>query len=130
MFGSVHEGMALEFVRWLQKVRFDGHIYFDTFPRNEVRHPPSLAPQWDPHPHPQPVHSGVVIRWPTDPTRLGPPQDPVREAEYNIRRVKALWKRAATLTAAGVDELAKHHDAMGALELMERVQTEATSKMA
>ena len=35
MFGSVHGAMALDFLRWLQKVRFDGHIYFDTFPRNE-----------------------------------------------------------------------------------------------
>lgn len=35
MFGSVHGTMALEFMRWLQRVGFDGHIYFDTFPRNE-----------------------------------------------------------------------------------------------
>ena len=35
MFGSVHPTMALEFLRWLQLTRFDGHIYFDTFPRNE-----------------------------------------------------------------------------------------------
>lgn len=80
MFGSVHGSMALEFLRWLQKVRFDGHIYFDTFPRNE---------------------------------------DPVREAEYNIRRVKALWKQAARLTAAGLDGHLARHDALAALELME-----------
>ena len=43
--------MALEFIRWLQKVEYDGHLYHDTFPHNE---------------------------------------DPVREAAYNIRRVKAL----------------------------------------
>ena len=85
MFGSVHSNLALEFVRWLQKVRFDGHIYFDTFPRNE---------------------------------------DPVREAKYNIRRVKALWKQASRLTAAGLDTHLAKHDAMGALELMERMESE------
>jgi len=85
MFGSVHSYGALEFIRWLQKVRFDGHIYFDTFPRNE---------------------------------------DPVREAEYNIRRVKALWAKAARLTDAGIDELLAKHDAMGALELLEKLDAE------
>ena len=35
MFGSVHPQQALEFVLWLQRTNFDGHIYFDTFPRNE-----------------------------------------------------------------------------------------------
>ena len=34
-FGSVHPRAALEFVLWLQKTNFKGHIYFDTFPRNE-----------------------------------------------------------------------------------------------
>jgi len=79
MFGSVHGAMALEFIHWLQKVRFDGHIYFDTFPRNE---------------------------------------DPVREAEFNIRRVKAMWAHAAKLEQAGIDGLLAKHDAMGALELI------------
>ena len=83
MFGTVHGHMAVEFLRWLQKVRFDGHIYFDTFPRNE---------------------------------------DPVREAEFNIRRVKALWAKAAQLTAAGLDEHTRAHDAMGAMELLERME--------
>lgn len=32
MFGSVHPRMALEFVWWLQRIGYDGHIYFDTFP--------------------------------------------------------------------------------------------------
>jgi len=75
--------MALELMRWLQKVKFDGHVYFDTFPRNE---------------------------------------DPVREAEYNIRRVKALWAAASKLTAAGVDKLLAKHDAMGVLELQEKME--------
>ena len=83
MFGSIHPHMALDFVRWLQKTHFDGHFYFDTFPRNE---------------------------------------DPVREAEYNIRRTKALWKMARQLTEAGeLDALLQRHDAMGSLELLERL---------
>ena len=82
MFGAVHGHMALEFIRWLQRVRFDGHIYFDTFPRNE---------------------------------------DPVREAAYNIRRVKALWKQASELEKEGLDARLQAHDAMGALELLERL---------
>eukprot|EP00965_Chrysotila_dentata_P216118 6189181-Pleurochrysis_carterae.AAC.1 len=72
--------MALEFVHWLQKTNFDGHIYFDTFPRNE---------------------------------------DPCREAEYNIRRCKALWARAKQLERMGIEDFLQRHDAMGALELIE-----------
>ena len=34
-FGSIHPMAALEFVYWLIKIDFKGHIYFDTFPRNE-----------------------------------------------------------------------------------------------
>lgn len=49
-FGAVNPVAALELVAWLRRVHYDGHIYFDTFPRKE---------------------------------------DPVREAEYNIRRFKA-----------------------------------------
>jgi xylose isomerase len=82
MFGSVHPLMALEFVLWLQKTNFKGHVYFDTFPRNE---------------------------------------DPVREAEFNIRRFKALWARASRLSAHGIDELLKAHDAMSMLELLEDI---------
>ena len=82
MFGSVHPLMALEFVRWLQKTNFKGHVYFDTFPRNE---------------------------------------DPVREAEFNIRRFKAMWHRATRLTEHGIDDLLKKHDAMSVLELLEEI---------
>ncbi len=82
MLGSVHEAMALELVLWLIRTRYDGHIYFDTFPRNE---------------------------------------DPVREAEYNIRRFKALWARAERLLAAGIEGCMARHDAMAALELLEQV---------
>ena len=91
MFGSVHSSMAVEFLRGLQEVKFDGHLYFDTFPRNE---------------------------------------DPVRECAYNIRRVKALWAKAARLTREGVAEHLKKHDALGALELMESLETEVTDGVA
>lgn len=64
------------------RVRYSGHVYFDTFPRNE---------------------------------------DPVREAEYNIRSFKAMWARAEALGRAGVEQLLLKHDAMGVLELMEVV---------
>ena len=86
MFGSVHESMALEFLGWLQRVRFDGHIYFDTFPRNE---------------------------------------DPVRECAYNIRRVKALWAKASRLRRAGLEACWERHDALGALELLETIDTDS-----
>ena len=48
-------------------------------------------------------------------------EDPVREAEFNIRRFKAMWQRASRLSAHGIDELLKKHDAMGVLELLERI---------
>jgi hypothetical protein len=35
VFGSVHRVAALELVYYLLKTKYDGHIYFDTFPRNE-----------------------------------------------------------------------------------------------
>jgi sugar phosphate isomerase/epimerase len=46
-------------------------------------------------------------------------EDPVREAEYNVRRFKALWARAARLAAAGIDGFAATHDAMGVMEALE-----------
>lgn len=83
MFGSVHHLAALEFVFWLRRSSsFEGHVYFDTFPRNE---------------------------------------DPVREAEYNIRKVKRLYKKAAELERIGIQHTVfKNHDAMAALELLEQ----------
>ena len=80
-FGSISPVMALEVVRWLQRVGYSGHVYFDTFPINE---------------------------------------DPVREAEYNIRRFKGLWASAHRLGEAGLDGFAAAHDAMGVLELLEK----------
>jgi len=46
-------------------------------------------------------------------------EDPVREAELNIRRFKALWHRAGRLQEKGISELMAAHDAMGVLELLE-----------
>lgn len=45
--------------------------------------------------------------------------DPVREAEYNIRRVKAFWKAAGAVDDAKVQSIMEHHDAIGALELVD-----------
>jgi ribokinase len=35
VFGAVNPRMALELVFWLKKVNYQGHIYFDTFPKKE-----------------------------------------------------------------------------------------------
>ena len=46
-------------------------------------------------------------------------EDPVREAEWNVRAFKAMWARAARLRdEGGMDGLLVNHDAMGALELL------------
>lgn len=86
MFGSVHPLMALELCVWLVKTEFKGHIYFDTFPRNE---------------------------------------DPIREAEYNIRTTKEMWAQAQRLLRDPKGRLAeawKNHDAITALELFSEVR--------
>ncbi|KAF6255717.1 ribokinase/xylose isomerase [Scenedesmus sp. NREL 46B-D3] len=46
-------------------------------------------------------------------------ENPVREAEYNVRRFKALWAKAGRLAAAGIDAFAATHDAMGVMEALE-----------
>ena len=49
--------------------------------------------------------------------------DPVREAEYNIKRVKTLWSVVETLVKERHGELHRivmEHDAIGALELVDR----------
>ena len=48
----------------------------------------------------------------------------MREAEYNIRRVKALWRHAERLTQRGIDAIAARSDAMGAMELLEDMEAE------
>jgi L-rhamnose isomerase len=78
MFGSVHPTMALEVIYQLWKNKFDGHIYFDTFPQRT---------------------------------------DPVLEAEYNIRKVKALWKAASSIDQHKIQQAASEHDAIAALQI-------------
>jgi len=45
--------------------------------------------------------------------------DPVREAEYNIRRVKAFWKAAGDIPESRLNQIVKDHDAVAALELVD-----------
>jgi len=81
MFGSVHPAMALEIIYYLQKYKYDGHIYFDTFPQRS---------------------------------------DPVKEAEYNIQRVKQFWRAAKTLkTSFDLESILQNHDAIGSLNMIE-----------
>lgn len=44
--------------------------------------------------------------------------DPVKEAEYNIRRVKEFWRAAGRMSKTELDRIANEHDALGALELV------------
>jgi len=44
--------------------------------------------------------------------------DPIKEAEYNIRRVKAFWYAALALNQKALKETTDGHDAIGALELV------------
>lgn len=46
--------------------------------------------------------------------------DPVREAEYNIRRVKAFWRAAAAIDQDALRHVTEEHDAVGALELVNK----------
>ena len=78
--GTVHPSMTLEFIYWLQRFDYQGHIYFDTFPKNE---------------------------------------DPVREAEYNIRRFRKWWNLAKTLDQKGFQEMLENQDTISILELLE-----------
>lgn len=110
-FAAVHPTAALELVRALQRAQFDGHIYFDTFPRKE-----------------DPVGVGAYTArqcqggcpWSAAASARPCPCLPlqVREAELNIATFKRLWRKAARLAAAGIDSFAATHDAMGALELL------------
>ena len=80
VLGSVHPQQTLECLLWLQRIQYDGHLYFDTFPINE---------------------------------------DPVREAEANIRRCTSWWKQAATLEAKGLSNWQSNHDILKTFEAME-----------
>ena len=44
--------------------------------------------------------------------------DPVKEAEYNIRRVKDFWRAVTKMDSDEIERVAKEHDAIGALELV------------
>jgi xylose isomerase len=80
IFGSVHPSMALEIMYQLRKTKFDGHIYFDTFPQRS---------------------------------------DPVKEAEYNINRVKSFWKAAGAVDEHRIQRVMQEHDALGALAIID-----------
>ena len=80
MFGSVHPLMALEVMWQLQRIKFKGHFYFDTFPQRT---------------------------------------DPVREAEYNIQKVKEFWEAAKRLNHSDMKKVMNNHDAIGALTAAE-----------
>ena len=54
-------------------------------------------------------------------------EDPVREAEYNIRTFKKLWAKAKALRATGVDECLRRQDALGSLEILERLDGESST---
>eukprot|EP00571_Detonula_confervacea_P011125 CAMPEP_0172306676 /NCGR_PEP_ID=MMETSP1058-20130122/7699_1 /TAXON_ID=83371 /ORGANISM="Detonula confervacea, Strain CCMP 353" /LENGTH=1154 /DNA_ID=CAMNT_0013018641 /DNA_START=135 /DNA_END=3599 /DNA_ORIENTATION=- len=45
--------------------------------------------------------------------------DPVKEAEYNIRRVKQFWRAVVKMDSDEVERIAREHDAIGALELVD-----------
>ena len=78
MFGSVHPSVALEIMYQLRKIKFDGHLYFDTFPQRT---------------------------------------DPVKEAAYNIKRVKAFWHAAGQIDARELSRTTSELDAIGALDI-------------
>lgn len=46
-------------------------------------------------------------------------EDPVREAGYNVRAFKRMWRQAARLDGEGMGALLASHDAMGSLEMQE-----------
>lgn len=50
--------------------------------------------------------------------------DPVKEAEYNIRRVKEFWRAAGRMNKAELERIANEHDAIGALELVNQALRE------
>lgn len=82
MFGSIHSTLSLEFVLWLIKTNYKGHIYFDTFPRNE---------------------------------------DVVKEAEYNIKTFKRMYRTAMKALKDGhkLDRMLDNHDALSMMEYLQ-----------
>ena len=47
--------------------------------------------------------------------------DPIKEAEYNIQRVKKFWRAASKLDEQGIRKIMQNHDAIGALEAIDHV---------
>jgi ribokinase len=52
-------------------------------------------------------------------------EDPVREAELNVRAFKRMWRTAAALERDGMGAILESHDAMGSLEMREAMETRA-----
>lgn len=48
----------------------------------------------------------------------------MREAEFNVRAFRRMWRRAGALRQKGMEEFLHKHDAMGSLELMESLEDE------
>eukprot|EP00798_Chlamydomonas_sp_ICE-L_P028482 gene28482-31633_t len=80
--GEAGKLFGLQLTDFHCRTMYAGHVYFDTFPRNE---------------------------------------DPVREAEMNIRVFKSLWRRAAALHGSKVEHFMAAHDALGVMELLEEL---------
>ena len=51
-------------------------------------------------------------------------EDPTREAEFNVRAFRRMWEKAGALQRNGMGTFLNTHDAMGSLELMERLEDE------
>uniref|UniRef100_A0A7S3K022 Ribokinase n=1 Tax=Aureoumbra lagunensis TaxID=44058 RepID=A0A7S3K022_9STRA len=80
VFGSCNYLAALDVLHVLKKANYDGHLYFDTFPRNE---------------------------------------DPVAEADLNIRQVNTLLQRVTgTNFLSSLSKCQAQHDALALLNLV------------
>jgi len=51
--------------------------------------------------------------------------DPVKEAEYNVWRVKHFWQASGQLAEAEIEQVAKEHDGIGALTMMDKALRDA-----
>jgi len=47
-------------------------------------------------------------------------EDPVLEAEYNIRKFKELWARAGRMRDAGVEGTMQKQDALASLNILDK----------
>lgn len=46
-------------------------------------------------------------------------ENPVQEAEYNVRQFKRLWRKAEKLSGLGIDRMLARHDTLGVLRMLE-----------